>query len=143
MGQVSLKGVIGGVTRDLFDPDPAVATVAAFKATARSLELTAENTGLFDRYLQQEARKQKKTQETLRREYGAAAAFAVPMMLGNSDQAKAVGQAVARFIAKPTRLRITARAKNPDGLGITDLATLSDPAAALETLEIVATTEER
>jgi len=141
MGQIAMKGVIGGVKPDVFNLDTAVATAAALSATARSVEIAVENGGLFDRYLQQEAGKQKKAPEALRREYGAAAALAVPVMLGNSDQAKALGQAVARFIAKPNRLRITARTKNPAGLGLTDLMVLSDPAAALEKLEISVTTD--
>ncbi len=143
MGQVSLSGVIGGVTRDVFNPDTAVAVVALLGATARSADLTVENTGLFDRYLREEARKLKKTPEALRREYGAAAAFAVPLMLGNSDQAKVVGQSIARFIAKPTRLRIRAQARDSGGLGIAEMVGGLDPVALLEKLEITATTDER
>jgi hypothetical protein len=143
MGQISLSGVIGGVSRDVFNPDTAVALVALLGATARSADLTVENTGLFDRYLREEARKLKKSPEALRREYAAAAAFAVPLMLGSSEQAKAVAQSVATFIAKPTRLRIKARAKESGGLGIADLLGGLAPAALFEKLDITATTDER
>jgi len=143
MGQASMKATLGGATRDLFDPDTAVASAAALAATLRSADLTVENSGLLDRYLQQEARKQKKTAEALRREYAAAAAMAVPLMLGNSDQAKALGQAVSRFIAKPTRLRIAVRAKSPAGLGITDAVEIANPSDLLQKLDVTATTDER
>ena len=125
----------------MFSPDTAVAVVALLGATAKRADLTVENTGLFDRYLQQEARKLKKSPEAIRREYGAAAAFAVPLMLGNSEQAKAIGQSVARFIARPARLRIRARARDSGGLGIAQMLGGLDPAALLEKLEI--TVDER
>jgi hypothetical protein len=96
---------------------------------------------LFERVLAQEAKKQKKTPEDLRREYGMAAAIAVPSILGNSASAKAVGQAVARFVAKPGRLNISARTKDPAGLGFADVAAAAEPAALLEKLEITATAE--
>ena len=143
MGRVTLKGVLGGVSREVFDPDSAVATAALFGATAKSLDLTIENSGLGERYLQQQAASQKKSVETLRREYAAAAAFAVPLMLGNSEQAKTIGQAAARFVARPTRLRITARAKDPRGLAIAEAVGAGNPADILEKLDITATTEER
>jgi hypothetical protein len=46
-------------------------------------------------------------------------------------------------MARPTRLRITARAKNPAGLGVSDLVGGADPAALLEKLELTATVDER
>ncbi|HEV2558507.1 MAG TPA: hypothetical protein VGU45_07760 [Microvirga sp.] len=136
-------GVIGNVTRDVFHADTALATVAALGASAKSLDITVENTGLFERYIAQEAKKQRRTPESLRREYGSTAAFAIPALLGNSDQAKGLGQAVARFVAKPARLRIAARARSAAGLGIADVMSIASPTDVLQQLEIRATTEER
>ncbi|HEX2137719.1 MAG TPA: hypothetical protein VHG30_17800 [Microvirga sp.] len=142
IGKITLAGVLG-VTRDVFDPDGAVATAALLGASAKSLDLTIENAGLGERYLQQEAAKQKKSPEDLRREYAAAAALAVPLMLGSSEQAKTIGQAVAKFVARPTRLRISARAKDPRGLAVVEAVTAGNPAAVLEKLDVTATTDER
>jgi hypothetical protein len=141
MGNLTLRGTFGGVTKDAFDPDSAVAVVALMKATAKGIDLSVENTGLVDRHLEQEARKQGKTAETLRREYGMAAGFAIPALLGNSPQATALGQAIARFIAKPTRLTIAARAKNPAGLGLPELIG-SDPAAILDKFDVSTGTDQ-
>ncbi|MCB5177014.1 hypothetical protein [Microvirga lenta] len=141
MGSFSLTGVLGNVGKDVFDPDTAVATVALVDARAKSLELTVQNTGLFDRFLAQTAEEQKTTPEALRRSYGTIAAVAIPSMLGNSEQAKTLSQAVARFIAKPGRLTISAEAKEPGGLGVADLIGLTEPAAALEKLNITAKVE--
>ncbi|HEY8384272.1 MAG TPA: hypothetical protein VIL09_19195 [Microvirga sp.] len=142
IGSIRVRGTLGNVTKDVFNPDTAIATVALVGATAKSLTINVENTGLFDRYLAEEARKSKRTPESLRREYGGAAAFAVPMMLGGSQQAKTLGQAVARFIARPTRLSINARTKSPEGLGLADLGNLPEPQAILDRLDITAATDE-
>jgi NAD(P)-dependent dehydrogenase (short-subunit alcohol dehydrogenase family) len=136
-----LRGTLGGITKEVFDPDGTVAMVALMGAAAKSIDLTVENAGLFDRHLQQEAGRQKKTIESLRREYGMAANLAIPLMLGSSPQAKTLGQAIARFVAKPTRLTVTARAKNPTGLGLADVIG-SDPAAILEKLDVTAGTDQ-
>ena len=141
MGSAVLRGVLANVDKDLFNPDSAIALVALLGATARNLDLTIENKGLFERVIANEARKQKKSPEDLRREYGITAAIAVPSILGNSASAKAVGQAVARFVARPGRLNISARAKSPAGLGIADFAAAPEPAALLDKLDITATAE--
>jgi hypothetical protein len=141
MGSAVLRGVLANVNKDVFNSDSAVAMTALVGATARNLDFVIENKGLFERVIANEARKQKKTPEDLRREYGMAAAIAVPSMLGNSAAARTVGQAVARFVAKPGRLAISARAKDPAGLGIADFAAAPEPAAFLEKFEITATAE--
>jgi hypothetical protein len=62
-------------------------------------------------------------------------------MLGNSANAKTIGQAVARFVAKPGKLTISARTKDPAGLGVADLGSIGEPGAILEKLEVTATAE--
>jgi hypothetical protein len=141
MGRTTLKGVLGNVGRDAFNADSAVALVALVGATARNLDLTVENKGLFERALAEAARKQKRSPDDLRREYGMAAAVAIPAVLGSSPAAKSLGQAIARFVAKPGRLAISARTKDPAGLGIADVAAAGEPAAILDKLEVTATAE--
>jgi hypothetical protein len=143
MLNVKAGAVLGNVTKDVFDADTALATVAALGAKAKSLDVKIENTGFFERYLAQEAKKLRKTPDVLRREYGSAAAVALPMLLGNSDQAKRLGQAVARFVAKPGRLQVSARAKGAEGVGVADVAAMPTPGAILERLEITASTDDR
>lgn len=141
MGSLMLRGVLGNVSRDVFHPDSAVALVALIGATAKNLDVTVVNQGLFERVIAREAKNDRAAGEKLRREYGMAAAVAVPTMLGNSAQAKTIGQAVARFIAKPGRLTLSARTKEAGGLGVADLALLDQPAAILDRLDITATAE--
>jgi hypothetical protein len=141
LGRISLTGLLGNISKDAFDPDTAVASVALIGARAKSLEMTVENTGLFDRYLAKAAKDGKTTPESLRRTYGAIAAVGIPSMLGNSEQAKSLGQAVARFIAKPGRLTISAQAKEAEGLAIAEAVMFTGAVAALQKLNVTAVAE--
>lgn len=141
MGSVSLRGTVGGVGKDVFNTDSAVALVALLGATVKNAQLTIENSGLFEKLVEQEAKKQNKSAADLRRDFGVAAAVAIPAMLGNSGQAKAIGQAVAKFVARPGKLSIAARTKDPAGLGVADLASIGEPGAILDKLEVTATAE--
>ena len=141
MGATRLRAAFGGVTRDAFSPDNALAMVTLLGATIKTADLMIENGGLFEKLIAQEAKKQKKSVDDLRKEFGIAAAVGVPAMLGNSGQAKAIGQAVARFVAKPGKLSLSAKTKDPAGLGLADLAAIGQPGAILDKLEVTATAE--
>jgi hypothetical protein len=141
MGNITLTGRIGNVGRDLFNADTAIATVALVGAKAKALDLTVENKGLFERYLSKSAKEQKTTPESLRRTYAAAAAFVVPAMIGSSEQAQTLSQAIARFIAKPGKLSVNATPKDPSGLGIAEAVVLPEPKAILEKLNVSAKAE--
>lgn len=141
MGGVTLKAVLGNVTKDAFNPDTAIAAVALLGATARSLELSVDNRGLADRIFGRDARASGRPVEELRREYGSMAMLGIPLVLGNSASAKTIGHAVARFIAKPGRLTIQARAKGPEGVGLADVAASADPTAILDKLDVTAVAE--
>jgi hypothetical protein len=141
MGNIGLTGRIGNVGKDLFNADTAIATVALVGARAKALDLTVENKGLFERYMDIAAKEQKTTPEALRRTYAAAAAFVVPAMIGSSEQARTLSQAIARFIAKPGKLTVNATPKDPSGLGIAEAVVLPEPKAILDKLNVSAKAE--
>jgi hypothetical protein len=141
MGSTNLRATIGGVTKDVFSADNAMALVALLGATVKNADFRIENGGLVEKLLAQEAAKQKKSLDDLRKEFGMVAAVGIPAMLGNSGQAKAIGQAVARFVAKPGKLSFSAKTKDPAGLGVADLASIGEPGAILDKLELTATAE--
>lgn len=141
MGAVSIRTTLGNVSPDVFDPDSAVAFVALLGATAKSAQVTVVNGGLADRILTITARRQGRNPEDLRREQGMTAAVGIPALLGNSDSAKALGQAVAKFVAKPGKLVVEARAKNPAGFSVADFSAAPDPASVMEKLDVRATAE--
>ena len=57
MSKLKISGTIGNATKDLFSGDTALAQVAAFGTTLKTLDLKLENLGLMDRYMAMEARK--------------------------------------------------------------------------------------
>ncbi len=142
MGSVTLRGTMGNVTRDVFSGDATMAQIALFGATVKQVALTIDNRGLFERLLEREARRQKKTPDALRKELGGAAQMMIPALLGGTPQAKSVAAAVSKFIAKPGRLVVTAKAKNPMGLGAADvLMNSGNPADVIAQVEITATAD--
>lgn len=141
MGAMSLTGVLGRVGKEAFDPDPAVSLVALLGATAKTFRVTVSNGGLVDRMVADQAAKRGKSPDELRRDLGSMAAVGIPPMLGNGPGAQAIGGALARFIAKPGKLTISARAKDAGGLGIADVSALGDAASVMEKLDVTATAE--
>jgi hypothetical protein len=141
MGRVSLTGLIGNATKDLFSADNGTALAAAIGAKARSVDLVIEDNGLLSRYLAKAAKEQKTSPDSLRRIYAGAAPTVIASLIGDSEQAKTLGQAVARFITKPGKLTINAQPKNPSGFGAMDLMLASDPKDILPKLNITAKAE--
>ena len=105
-------------------------------ATAKALDLTIQNTGLFERFLAAQAKALSLKPEELRQEYVAASQFGVPAMLGNSPAARAIGAAIGQFVTKPGTLTMTARAKNAAGLGFVDFGLAHTPGAVLDKLDV-------
>lgn len=140
-GQVSVKAILGNVGEDAFSSDEAVAQTAWLLATVKNLDIDLRNTGLAEKLLEREAKKRRKKPEDLRREYGSLATFALPAVLGNGPQARALSGALARFIAKPGALAVSARARNAEGVGAADLGADLNISSFLEKLDITAKAE--
>lgn len=141
MGTARITGTIGGIGKEVFDPEPMVSSLALLGASAKSLGLTLENGGLFQRFVDQQAKAQSLKPEELQREYGTAAMLGIPAVLGGSPSAKALGQAVSRFVIKPGRLSVSAAAKDPAGLGLMDFSTAPSPGKIFDRLTVDATAE--
>jgi hypothetical protein len=142
MGSVNVKGTFGNVTSDVFSGDQAAAQVALLGATVKGVSVAIENKGLFEKLVEREARKQGKSAGQMRKELGAAAQIGIPMFLGGGAQAKQVAAAVAKFLLKPNRLTVEAKAKSAEGLGVADfMAAQNDPQALLEAVDLTAKAE--
>ncbi|SEP32184.1 hypothetical protein SAMN04487843_11154 [Methylobacterium sp. ap11] len=141
MGTARITGTIGGIGKEVFDPEPMVSSLALLGASAKSLALTLENGGLFQRFVDQQAKAQSLKPEELQREYGTAAMLGIPAVLGGSPSAKALGQAVSRFVVKPGRLSVRAAAKDPAGLGLIDFSTAPSPGKIFDRLTVEAQAE--
>jgi hypothetical protein len=140
MGSVSLKGAFGNVPRELFAGSMAEMQVSAFGVTLSQASLHLENTGLLDKLVAQMAKAQNTSPDNLRAQWGTQAALGIPQLLGGSDQAKALANAIASFIAKPKSLTISVKAKGTTGLGLTDImgGGSPDPSAIFGKLDVTA-----
>ncbi|MEH3119811.1 MAG: hypothetical protein PGN25_20075 [Methylorubrum populi] len=141
MGRLHLNALLGGIGPEVFDPDAAVSGFAMLSATAKALDLTLENGGLFERFIDAQAKVLSLKPDELRKEYVTASVIGVPVILGNSAAAKAIGAAMGKFVAKPGTLSISAKAKSGEGLGMVDVSTAPTPAAVLDKLEVSAKAE--
>ncbi|GAU84808.1 hypothetical protein [Bosea sp. BIWAKO-01] len=141
MAQFEASGTLGNVTKDLFSSDLALAQVAALGATARSLDAKLKNLGLLEKFIENEARKNKRKPDDLRREYAMMASLGLAAVLGPSDAAKALTAAVSRFAAKPGTLTVQASAKARGGLGLADVLTITDPTEIFDKIDLKANAE--
>jgi hypothetical protein len=141
MGTLTLSGLLGNISKDVFSGDTALAQVALLGASAKKLDIKVQDKGLFARVLEREAKAKKKSAEDLRKEFGTIAAVGLPAILGPSDGAKAIAAALARFVAKPGTLTLSAAAKSASGIGLADVIAISDPSAIFEKLDVKASAE--
>ncbi|MEZ0170277.1 hypothetical protein [Microvirga sp. TS319] len=141
MGSLRMTGLIGNVSPDLFSADEATASAALIGAKAKAARIAIENKGLVERYLANAAKEEGASPEALRKLYAGATPLVLSSMIGNSEQAQALGKAIARFIEKPGRLTIEAEPKNPSGFGLMDVMLTSDPKALVNKLKITAKAE--
>jgi hypothetical protein len=144
MGAMTIKGTLGNAPRELFSGSVPQMRVAGLGVTLADASLRLENTGLLDRIAEMLANMQNTTADNLRTKWGTQAALAIPAVLGNSDKAKGLGNAIAAFIAKPKSLAISIKARDANGLGITDVVDVmsargADPKALFEKLDVTAT----
>jgi hypothetical protein len=96
---------------------------------------------LVERYLAKTAQEESTTPEALQKMYSGAAPLVLSSMIGNSEQSRALSQAISRFIEKPRKLTIDAQPKNPAGFGMMDVMLASDPKVLLSKLQITAKAE--
>ncbi len=112
MGAVRLTGTVGGIGPEIFASGMPASELLMFTASAKTLDLTVENTGLFERFIATQSRALSLKPEELRQEYVSASQFGVPIILGGSAGARAIGTAMGQFVQKPGRLVLKARARD-------------------------------
>ncbi|WP_375456843.1 hypothetical protein [uncultured Methylobacterium sp.] len=141
MGSLRLAGTLGGMGPELFSSNISATRLLMLSGTAKALDLTIQNAGLFERFLAAQSKSLSLKPEDLRQEYVAASQFGVPAILGNSPAAKAIGAAMSQFVTKPGRLTLSAKAKDAAGLGFVDVGAARSPAAVLDRLDVDARAE--
>lgn len=138
MGKVKLTGNLGNIGREVFEGDLSMAQVALMGATAKAVSLQIDNAGLGEKLLAMQARQQNRKPEELRKELGQAAQLGIPAILGPSDDAKSIANALAKFVTQMKSLTIDVKSKNAGGVGIPDIATVGSPDKALGLVSVQA-----
>lgn len=141
MGTVRLSGLVGGVGPEVLTAKVPATQLLMFTANAKALDVTVENTGLFERFIAAQSKSLSLKPEELRQEYVNASQFGVPIILGGSAGARAIGAAMGQFVTKPGRLVVNAKAKTDAGLGFADFAFARSPAAVFDKIEVEAKAE--
>lgn len=140
MGSLKVNGSFNNVRRELFSSDPAAINAAALDMLIQRVGIKVVNNGLMERWMNAEAKKDEVSTDDVRDKYVSAAAFGLPLLLGDSDGARAIIDAVEKFITAPKNLRIVASA--PDGLKISEIDFLRNLSTVLDKLSIDAAANE-
>ena len=136
MGSMKASATFSNVPKGLFSPNLSMAMGAAVGAVLTKAEIAIVNQGLLDKAMSMQAAKTSKPVEEVRKGMIAMASTGIPAMLGNAPAAKIIGDALAKFLADPKSLRLTATSAT--GLGAGDIGLLENPAALLKKIEVKA-----
>ncbi|MCJ2058857.1 hypothetical protein MKL09_20200 [Methylobacterium sp. J-048] len=136
IGTIRLAGTLGGIGPELFSGTLPATTMLMFTGSAKTLDLTIENAGLFERFLAAQSKDLSLKPEELRKEYITASLLGVPVILGNTAAAKGIGAAMGQFVMKPGKLVLHAKSKEPAGIGFIDIGAARSPAALLERIDV-------
>ena len=134
-GMLSFKMDIAGVGTDFLAGNREAKAAALQRARMQALNLGYADDGLFGKIAAFVARQQNKTPEVVRREWSALATQFIPLGLGGDPASLKIAEAVARFIANPTVLTLSARAKG-EAPKFGDLKGLTRPGALLTYYEL-------
>ena len=137
LGMLKISGIIGNVSKDVFNSNTSTATAAALAAVVKSLDIRLENTGIIDKLIAKQAQNEGKSIDDVRKEYVGVAAVGIPAAIGSDAPAtKIMANAVSKFIADPKNLHISARSK--DGIGAGDLGLIKTPDDLLKKIDVTA-----
>jgi len=139
IGSVSIRGVLGNMNENIFNANQTVALMALMSGTVKNLHVMIENEGGVERALEIQAKDMGTTPDALRMQFGMMATAMLPAMLGNSEQARGLSQAIGQFVANPGELEISATARNGEGIAFGEFLAISQPAALLEQIDLSAT----
>jgi hypothetical protein len=139
MGTFSISAVLGNAREELFAEDPQVMQMAAIGLSVKELTVSTKDEGLAEKVFTMVGTQQGQDPAAVRTQISGMAAGMVPMLLGGTEQAQQVANAVMTFLNGGSSLKITAVAKDAAGLGLVDfMAAQQNPAAIVEKVDISA-----
>jgi hypothetical protein len=128
LGSLALAGTIGNAVKDLFSSNNDQALASAIGLTVKDLKLDLQDSGLKDLLLKSAAAEQGKDPEQFRAAASGMAQGTILAILGATEEAKKLSDAVGSFLNGAKSLTIAIAAKEPAGIGMADfMAAQSDP----------------
>ena len=116
MADLSLTGTIGNVSKDIFDPDQAVASVALMASRIKALDVTINNKGLYERFLAKTAKEEEDDAERLaRRPTGWARPWSCHRCSAIRPRPRGSAEAMSRGLSPNRALSLGAKVKDPGG----------------------------
>lgn len=140
MGSLNVAAQFSNVTPDLASKDEQVAAMAAHGVLIKKLDLRLENAGFIDKALAFQAKTDKQSLDEARQADVLRASLLLPALLGNEPPARALGSALAKFIAAPKNFSLQALAAA--GIGVADIELVQTPGALLKKIEVTAAANE-
>jgi hypothetical protein len=136
MGSVTIGLELANVGKGIFSSRQAVVRATALAALLKRVDLAIVNQGLIDKLIAWKARMDGKPVAAVRGELVDFVGIQLPASLGDSPAVQNVGAEIAKFIAEPKTLHISAVSR--EGLGIADMALIHGPDDLIERLDIKA-----
>ncbi len=130
LGSIALSAVLGNAQADLFSDDLQAEQQAAMALTLKQAAVQATDDGLGRLIFARVAQEQNTTAKNLRTKVSGIAQAGILALFGGSPEASQFATALGKFINGASSLSATLTAKQPNGIGIGDLAALqSDPSS--------------
>ncbi|AWI61293.1 hypothetical protein [Sinorhizobium fredii] len=142
VGGLSLSGLMGGVTKDFFSGDTAMAQVALLGLTAREMNLKIEDKGGMAKGIKFYADQNGMTEDQARGMLTMMAAAVLQQLAADQPKLQGPVDALSRFIAKPGTFTLAVRSKAETGIGAFDLIAASEnPVLLLDKVDLEATAQ--
>ncbi len=142
VGSLSLSGLMGGFTKEFFSGDTAMTQVALFGLTAREMKLKIEDAGGMAKAIKLYAGQNGMTEDQVRGMVTMIAAGVLQQFAADQPKLQGAVDALSRFIAKPGIFTLTVRSKAENGIGVFDLAAVSEnPVLLLDKVDLEATAQ--
>lgn len=139
MGSVTVTGLLGNATAMLFNDDPQAVQAGAMFMTAKSLTVDVVDEGLAPKALAMVAQMQGKSPDEMKTEIANMAGGMAMVLLKGAPDAKALADAIGKFVNGAPKLSVEITAKSPKGLGALDIPALQkDPSEITKKVTIKA-----
>ena len=137
LGKLTMAVTADNIPPEAFTGDQFTREAAWLGAQIKSADIQLDNEKFLDAVIEAQAKQTGKSASEAKSELIAAASMGIPNLLGNSPAAKALADAVAKFIANPKSLHIAV--SSSDGIGASDMAA---PDQVLGKVDLTATANE-